>query len=238
MASLYIKTGGALEPISGGSGDHSELSNLGYDESGHTGFASSTALTNETNRATQAETSLRNDLSREVPGRLAADEGFNSRITNNEGKIANIQAVIPNQATADNQLADKAFVNSSLSASAARALSYDVDGAPFPAKPINDEIGGVEVTYYYKKTPTDPTDNDYIVVTPDADYGNGQVRYGREGTEWIYRYKINDAPFTAVQMDAINSGATTEKIASIADKLEKIESSTAGDFVAVDTLNL
>ena len=104
--------------------------------------------------------------------------------------VGEIQELIPTQASKDNQLADKDFVNSSI----------------------------VTNTAYFKGTfnsvselpTTRVTPNDYaFVIRTDA---IGQTYYDRykytADGEWLFEYSINNSGFTAEQFAAINSGAT------------------------------
>jgi hypothetical protein len=152
-----------------------------------------------------AETNGRQQaLAAEAQARQAADSDINGKI--------------PNQASAENQLADKEFVNSSITAMAARPLAYDASGGPFPTKADLDGAAN----FYYQGQIVTPSDNDYVVVEADETRNGAQVRYGYAGGVWAFRYKINDAPFTAAQNAALNSGATAGIIASVASKQEKI----------------
>lgn len=117
--------------------------------------------------------------------------------------------LIPAQASTENQLADKNFVNSSIQTETAnfRGNWETWDDVPTEAESYpNDYVGN--------KT---PTVNDYLVV---KDYnGNGTWRFkysgvwevnGKDG--WLEEYQVNETPFTAEQLASINSGITKEKV--------------------------
>lgn len=65
--------------------------------------------------------------------------------------------------------------------------------------------------------------NDYAIVTVDETLANQcwYYTYSSDGV-WVARFKVRDAAFTTAQLNAINSGATTAKIDSIALKNDKI----------------
>ena len=105
--------------------------------------------------------------------------------------VGEIQELIPTQASKDNQLADKDFVNSSI----------------------------VTNTAYFKGTfnsvsdlpTTRVTPNDYAFVIRIDNLGQtyyDRYKYTADG-EWMFEYSINNSGFTAEQFAAINSGATS-----------------------------
>ena len=137
-----------------------------------------------------------------------------------KGSIKNISDVIPNQATPSNQLADKAFVNSSINNYSAFYLTKNANGDAFGTYAELTSAtkfwnAGVEKT---------PTKNDYLVVLEDETKTtalgiNPTTRYTYQG-EWPtgqfnFQYIVNNTALTQAQVDAINSGITK----SIVDKL-------------------
>ena len=105
--------------------------------------------------------------------------------------VGEVQELIPLQASKDNQLADKDFVNSSI----------------------------VTNTAYFKGTfnsvsdlpTTRVTPNDYAFVIRIDNLGQtyyDRYKYTADG-EWMFEYSINNSGFTAEQFAAINSGATS-----------------------------
>lgn len=131
-----------------------------------------------------------------------------------------IEAVIPNQASAQNQLADKAFVNSSIQTSSAHFRGNWPTWADVPTDPAlypMDDDGN-----------TTPTSNDYMVLQDASGYPAGDdelegtwrfkfsgvwALVGRAG--WHPEYQVNETPLTAAQLAALNSGATAALIAQI-----------------------
>ena len=119
-----------------------------------------------------------------------------SELSTLESDVSAIQAVIPAQASATNQLADKSFVNSSISTNTANFIGTFNSVAELEA---------------YSGT---LTNNDYAFVKTTDTAGNTLYdRYKWNGSEWLFEYELNNSSFTAAQWAAINSGATAEKLA-------------------------
>ena len=152
-----------------------------------------------------AETAL-NRLSSETAARQDADDGLGKRIdaarTALQGEIDAIDAKIPAQAGADNKLADKDFVNSSIATNTAYFIGT------FGSLDALKEYGG------------DKTNNDYAFVKTTDEAGNtlyNRYKWNEESGGWLFEYSLNNSGFTAEQWKAVNSGATAEKIARIKD---------------------
>lgn len=134
----------------------------------------------------------------EVRGLISAET---ERATDAEGEIAEdvaaIESKIPTQASSTNQLADKEFVNSSISTNTANYISDD--GEPFTS--VSDlPTSGV-------------TNNDYAFVTGTDTAGNTYFdRYkatvNGSTVSWAKEYRLNNSSFTAVQWAAVTSGIT------------------------------
>lgn len=119
-------------------------------------------------------------------------------LTSLENRVTAIEDVVPAQATAQNQLADKAFVNSSISTNTANFIG------------TFNSVADLEA---YSGT---VTNNDYAFVTSTDSAGNTLYnRYKYNGTAWVFEYALNNSGFTASQWAAINSGATAAAIASM-----------------------
>lgn len=126
-----------------------------------------------------------------------AEGGLSQEIEGIEGKI-------PTQASSDNQLADKSFVNSSIGTNTANYISDD--GEPFTSV---DDLPTTGVT-----------NNDYAFVTGTDDAGN--VYYDRykatvsgSNVSWAKEYRLNNSSFTANQWAAIQSGITSGLVAKL-----------------------
>lgn len=108
-----------------------------------------------------------------------------------------IEAVIPAAATAQNQLADKAFVNSSINSSTANFVGTFNSLAELQAV-------------------TGATNNDYgFVIETDAQGNQYYDRYKYNGSAWLFEYKVESTPFTAAQWAAIQSGMTAALVAKL-----------------------
>lgn len=118
----------------------------------------------------------------------------------NTSKVNAIEPTIPAQASAENQLADKAFVNSTVGTNTA------IFRGTFNSLAELEAYSG------------EKTNNDYAFVTTTTE---GQItaynRYKYNGASWVYEYTLNNSSFTAVQWAAINSGITAEKVELIPD---------------------
>ena len=137
-----------------------------------------------------------------------------------KGSIKDISEVIPNQATPSNQLADKAFVNSSINNYAAFYLTKNANGDAFGTYA---ELTSAN-NYWNAGVERIPTKNDYLIVLEDETKTtalgvNPTTRYTYQG-EWPtgkfeFQYIVNNTALTQAQVDAINSGITK----NIVDKL-------------------
>lgn len=164
----------------------------------------------------------------------AVNSGIDSakvtQIATNQGDISTINGKIPNQASTTNQLADKAFVNSSVQTATANYRGSWADWATVPT-----QASAYPADYAGSTT---PTVNDYLVVQDASDYteetleGTWRFKYtgsweseGKNG--WIPEYQVNETPMTAAQIAAINSGITDTLVAQI--------STNAGDIADLQT---
>ena len=123
------------------------------------------------------------------------------QITTNQNNIEDIQDLIPTQASTSNQLADKSFVNSSVSTNTAYFIGTFNSVAELEA---------------YSGT---VTNNDYAFVVTTDSAGNtlyDRYKYNADTQEWLFEYELNNSSFTANQWAAINSGITTTDVAQIA----------------------
>lgn len=93
--------------------------------------------------------------------------------------LDDINGKIPEDASADNQLADKEWVDQEIDRVAAYYITSDAQGNPFPTQAalLNAE------TYYSGGSPRTPTRNDYAIVLSDETH---------DDTEWRYIYSVNE----------------------------------------------
>lgn len=164
----------------------------------------------------QLDTVISN-LQTETTNRIENDNLLQSNMSSITNRVTSIENKIPNQASSENQLADKSFVNSSIQTSTADFRGTWSTWSNVPSNPSSypqDESGN-----------TTPTKNDYLVVLNASDYTeetlNGTWRFkyvgswetnGKNG--WTPEYQVNEEPLTSEQIYAINSGITAEKVSS------------------------
>lgn len=108
-----------------------------------------------------------------------------------------IEAVIPSAASSSNQLADKNFVNSSISTNTATFVGTYNSLAELQAV-------------------TGATNNDYgFVIEQDAVGNEYYDRYKYNGSQWLFEYKVESTPFTSAQWAAIQSGITSNLVTKL-----------------------
>ena len=128
-----------------------------------------------------------------------------AQITINQEDIEDINSLIPSQASVSNKLADKDFVNSSISTNTANFIGTFNSVAELEA---------------YSGT---LTNNDYAFVATTDSAGNTLYdRYKWNGSEWLFEYELNNSSFTAAQWASINSGANVNNIGQIATNTSNI----------------
>ena len=130
-----------------------------------------------------------------------------------QGDIDNIEDLIPNQASAQNQLADKSFVNSSITTNTANFLGTYSTLAEIEAIP-------------------NPTNNDYAFLETTDQAGNtlyDRYKYNATDNEWLFEYELNNSGFTAQQWATINSGLTQSSVDSdIEDAINALDVPSVG----------
>lgn len=208
--------------------------------------------------ATVARTGSYNDLT-DTPTGMATESFVTTSVANHNtsntahsdirNSISTIEGKIPAQASAQNQLADKNFVNSSINSSAAYfrgSYSTQLDLLSIAWQSVD------ETAEYYV------TNNDYAYVETvvsgqsigdwnPADHLGESWRFIYVlGEGWQPQFKVNNTPFTSDQLAAINSGATSELISQISTnetnigtlsstKADKVSSATNGNFAGLDS---
>ena len=145
------------------------------------------------------------------------------------GRISPIEAKIPAQASADNQLADKSFVNSSLNSIAAFYITKDQAGNAFETKAQLFDA----TTVYSGGEARVPTRNDYAIVRVDETQSNATTRYIYQNG-WQFQYIVNETALTSDQLKSLNSGITVELVAKLTginmdSKVDKL--TDAGKYV-------
>ena len=137
-----------------------------------------------------------------------------TQIATNQADISTINGKIPSAASTSNQLADKAFVNSSVSNMAANYVTSDAQGDNFATKAAL--LAG---PYYYKGQSYTLTNNDYALVESDETKENATTRYMYDGAQWAFQYIVNNTPLTQAQLDAINSTITSSLVTSYSNHI-------------------
>lgn len=143
--------------------------------------------------------------------------------------IADIQNKIPLQASSSNQLADKAFVNSSVQTATA---NFRGNWPTWDTVPESLDVDLYPPDYTGSKV---PTVNDYLVVQDASGYDeqttSGTWRFKYSGTwstsgknGWLPEYQVNETPLTAAQLAAINSNITAAKVSQYDEALTHIQS--------------
>ena len=144
----------------------------------------------ESARATEAEVTNADRIAAEKQRAITKEQLLESDITN-------IKGVIPGQASPQNQLADKNFVNSSIQTSTADYITNN--GVPFNSL--------AELQAYAGKHDV----NDYAFVKGQDATGNTtytRYKFTAEGI-WAEEYVLNNSSFTSTQWAAIESGITS-----------------------------
>ena len=150
-----------------------------------------------------------------------ATAGQLTQIATNQADIVTINSKIPAQATSSNQLADKDFVNSSITTNTSFFIGTFQSLAELEA---------------YSGT---VTNNDYGFVEIHDQAGNtfyDRYKYNSNTSSWLFEYEINNSSFTSAQWASLNSNATQESIAQITTNKNDISTinntlSTFGNIV-------
>jgi len=152
----------------------------------------------------KADQVLEQSIKAETSARQQGDEAL-------QLLVDKILALIPNQAGVSNLLADKNFVNSTVSNLAAWFLTPDSHG-DFQWASLESLRTG---PWYSGGTPKQPTQNDYaIFINQDPELGsvNSVWRALFSNELWSPQYKVNDTPFTADQIEVLSSKITAELV--------------------------
>lgn len=123
------------------------------------------------------------------------DSAINTAKSNLQGQVDTLKALIPATASADNQLADKDFVNSSIATATA-----EFKGSFTSLDELKATSGNL---------------NDYAFYLHTDNIGNRVVdRYKWTTAGWLYEYTLNNSSFTAEQWAALNSAITATLVQS------------------------
>jgi len=188
-------------------------------------------ITSENNRATTIEGNLNTAISSENT-RAIAEEG---RI---EGRVRIVEDKIPSQASAQNQLTDKNYVDSSIAtATATHRGTYNlVSDLALPVNVTRTQIAN-RIASKLTELGLVADNNDYVFVQIPSEASKPLEilrveRYKNNGTAWGFEYELNNSSFTAAQWAALNSGITNTQRetmqADIAANQAKIAALAAG----------
>lgn len=157
----------------------------------------------EKTRAQGVEGNLQAAINNEAATRQQAISAEAARAAGVEGALQAaidiINGKIPAQATTSNQLADKEFVNSSISTATA------------------DFKGTYNSLQELEQVTANANDYAFVIATDAA----GNTIYKRYkwvvGTGWTWEYDLNNSSFTAAQWAAIQSGITAALVTKLSD---------------------
>ena len=192
------------------SGSYSDLSNKPTIPTVPTNVS---AFTNDAGYLTEHQDisglATKSELTQEANARSDSDDEI-------RGSIQAINGKIPSAATASNQLADKAFVNSSISTNTATFrgtynLVSDLD------LPLTATQAQVIAALASKISTVTPNDYSFVSIPHDAAQPTVIERYDRYkyASAWAYEYSLNNSSFTSSQWGAINSGISSANVATI-----------------------
>jgi hypothetical protein len=160
-----------------------------------------------------------------------------TQISTNANDISDINIKIPSQASALNKLADKDFVNSSISTNTAY-----FDGTWNTYASIPTTVSG-----FTSLGLPEPTNNNYLVVKEDEtqDGGTWRYKYVDDGSSysknnWHEEYEVNETPLTAAQLAALNSGITSTLVTQIGTNesdISSLQTTVAGKQDAISDLS-
>ena len=144
-----------------------------------------------------------------ITGNIENQADLQAEFAEVQGQINAIDGLIPAQASTDNKLADKNFVNSSISTNTAYFIGT---------------FESVEALEAYSGT---VTNNDYaFVVGTDSDGNTVYNRYkyttATTPASWLFEYALNNSSFTAAQWAAIQSGITSADVTQIGTNTNNI----------------
>ncbi len=148
-----------------------------------------------------------------IPSEYVTETELNNAVSTkaNLSDIKSINDKIPTTASSTNQLADKDFVNSSVSTATATFRGTVNSVAELPTT-------GADI-------------NDYAFINTTDSAGNTVYkRYKYDGTAWVFEYELNNSSFTASQWATINSGLTSDSIPDTSDFVQKSGDTMTGDL--------
>ena len=135
-------------------------------------------------------------------------DAFITDINNNHNALANrvtaIEDKIPSAASSSNQLADKEYVNHSITTATATFRGTVETTSALEA--LTGDLNDYAFLKIYDETTHSYSYDRYKWVESGGDYGH-----------WLYEYSIENTEFTAPQWEALNSGITCSLVDKITD---------------------
>lgn len=142
---------------------------------------------------------------------------------NAQQRIAALEGKVPAQASDQNPLADKAFVNSSIATATAtyRGTFNLVSDLQLTVSATEQQIATALASAI-----STADNNDYCYVqVPTANDKPTEIaridRYKNNGTAWALEYTLNNSGYTSAQWAAINSGITGNLVTKLNDLYTK-----------------
>jgi hypothetical protein len=159
----------------------------------------------EKNRAQSAESALDTKIEEEIARSTTVDDSHSKG-------IKAINEKIPTEASKDNQLADKAFVNSSIATATAdfKGTYNLINDLKLPINATKTDIQNKLLT---KISTADINDYCFVQIPTSAETPDQVAiiqRYKHTADSWVYEYDLNNSGYTAEQWAAINSNMTAE----------------------------
>lgn len=157
-------------------------------------------------QATEDITDVQGDIT-DIQDDITTIEGDIDTI---EGDITDIQDLIPSQASPQNQLADKEFVNSTVGTNTSNFIgTFESISALLAYSGTVTNNDYAYVMFYSVEEPTQVEKyNRYKYNANATNPNNTGDNAGLGGTHWFFEYALNNSSFTAAQWAAINSGIT------------------------------
>ena len=162
----------------------------------------------------------------------AIDEEKGARLNSDAALQQSIEAIlllIPTAASSLNQLADKAFVNSSIATNTAtfRGTFNLVNDLHLTLAATHAQVGNALALAIQESD-----NNDYAFVQiPTVETAPNEIaqtdRYKFNGSTWEYEYTLNNSGFTSAQWIAINSGITEALVTKLSALPTNTELTTA-----------
>lgn len=164
-------------------------------------------------------------------GRISSLEGtaeaLSKSVQTNTEAIANINKVIPTNASESNKLAAESYVNDAINQIGAYYIT-NAQGEAFATKADFDAAVASGELYSGGEVRI-PQRNDYALVLEDETRGKTDADDTYPTTryifdeQWEFQYVVNNTTLKQEQLDAINSGITAELVGKIGNNIERLD---------------